>query len=69
MEPKFIDVLESVDNLSLEEQETLIDIVRNRATEERRRRLLTDIEESRMSYREGKSREMTAEEIMKEAQS
>ena len=62
----FGDVLEAAEKLSLDEQETLIDILRRRAIERRRERLSKDIKEAEKEFREGKSKPASVDEIMKE---
>ncbi len=62
----FGDVLEAAEKLSLDEQETLIEILRRRAIERRRDRLAKDIKEAEKEYREGKCKPASVDEIMKE---
>ncbi|MDM8550615.1 hypothetical protein QUF72_11070 [Desulfobacterales bacterium HSG2] len=62
----FGEILEAADKLSLEEQETLVDILRRRVNENRRAGLLCDVQEARKEFREGRCKPATPEEIMKE---
>jgi hypothetical protein len=62
----FGEVLEAVDKLSLEEQESLIDILRRRMIERRRAELAKDIEEARQEFREGACQPATPSDIMEE---
>jgi hypothetical protein len=62
----FGDVLEAVDNLSLEEQETLIDILHRRVIERARKRLAAEIQEARREFADGRCRPTTTDEIMEE---
>ena len=62
----FGEVLEVIDKLSLEEQETLLDIVQRRIAEQNRKRLVAEIQESRQEYAEGKCKPVTTDELMKE---
>ncbi len=62
----FGDVLEAVDKLSLEEQETLLDIVQRRIAERSRKILAAEIQEARQEFAEGRCRPATADDLMKE---
>jgi hypothetical protein len=62
----FADVVDAASNLSLDEQESLMEILRQRMIEKGRERILADIEASRRDYREGRARIGTPEEIVKE---
>lgn len=62
----FGDVLEAVDRMSLEEQETLVDILNRRMVEERRAALARDIQEARQECQEGECRPVTPDELMGE---
>jgi len=52
--------------LSLEEQETLIDIVRRRMAERGRKILAAEIREARQEFAEDRCQPATADELMKE---
>jgi hypothetical protein len=62
----FRDVLEAIDTLSLEEQETLMDIVQRRVAERSRKLLAAGIREARQEFAEGQCQPATADELMKE---
>jgi len=62
----FGEVLEAVDRLSLDEQEALLDIVRRRTAEQRRKRLAQDIREAQEEFAQGRCAATTADELMKE---
>lgn len=62
----FGEVLEAADKLTLEEQESLIDILHRRMIERRRAELAKDIEEARKEFREGRCQPATPGEIMDE---
>ena len=66
MEPRFTDVLESVESLGTDEKEMLIDIVRSRIVEERRAQLGSEIESSRREFQNGNCKTLTPDEIMNE---
>lgn len=62
----FGEVLEAIDRLSLEEQETLMDIVRRRIAERSRKMLAIEVQEARQEFAEGRCRPATADELVKE---
>lgn len=62
----FGEVLEAIDKLSLEEQETLMDIVQRRIAERSRTMLATEVQEARQEFAEGRCRPATADELVKE---
>lgn len=62
----FNDVLESVDKLSLDEQETLTEVLRKRLIERRREELAKEIQNAQREFKEGSSKPATPSEIMKE---
>ena len=49
----FGEVLEAIDQLSLDEQETLLDIVQRRLAERGRKRLAAEIQEARQEFASG----------------
>jgi hypothetical protein len=51
---QFNQILEMIDNLSLDEQEDLINIVRHRQIEQRREEIAHNIAQSHQEYQEGK---------------
>ena len=60
----FGEILEAVDQLSSEEQETLIEIVCRRMAERGRRELVADIHEAQQEFAEARCRPATMDEIM-----
>jgi len=62
----FADALEAIEKLSLEEQETLIDIIHRRTVERGRKALAAEIQEARREFAEGRCRPASPEELMKE---
>lgn len=62
----FGDVLEAADQLSLDEQETLIDILHRRLIERRRADLAKDIREARKEFEAGQAKPASPDEIMGE---
>lgn len=61
---RFGDIVEAADQLTLEEQEELLEIVRKRMTARRRGELLKGVEEAEQEFRAGRCRVMTADEIV-----
>lgn len=47
-------VLESIENLSVDEQETLIDLIRHRLAERRRSEIAANIAQAQVEYQTGK---------------
>lgn len=62
----FRDVLDALDHLSSDEQDALIAIVQKRKTEEARRKLVEEVEQSRKEYRDSKCRTTNIEDLIKE---
>lgn len=60
-------VVHLIELLSLDEQESLLELLQRRLIERRRAVLAREIEEARREFREGKSRVMTPSEIIAEA--
>jgi hypothetical protein len=63
---RFGDVVEAADHLSLDEQETLLDILRRRINEQRRAALAKEVENADKDFEEGRWRAATPSEIMQE---
>ena len=62
----FGEVLEAIDTLSLEDQETLEEILRRRIIERRRAELAQDVQEAQQEFQAGQCRPVTPEELMQE---
>lgn len=58
-------VLDSIEELSEEQQESLLDIVRKRLAERRRTALLKSVQEARKEFKSGKLRPASPAEIMR----
>jgi hypothetical protein len=63
----FSEVVSAADNLSAEEQETLLEILQRRLAERRRAQLTRDVTEARAEYANGHAKPSSAGEIMDEA--
>lgn len=64
--PHFSQVLDNVDQLSVEEQETLIQVVRHRLIDRRRNEIIQEIKEAEDDFKQGKATPTTPEALMKE---
>jgi hypothetical protein len=62
----FGEVLEVVNKLSLEEQETLIEVVRRRVIERRREELAKEIQDAQKEFQAGHCRPVTPDELVTE---
>ena len=62
----FSDVIEAIDQLSQDEQEALIDVVRRRLAEGGRRRLAADVEAARKEFASGQCRTVAPKELVRE---
>nr|VFK12820.1 MAG: hypothetical protein BECKLPF1236B_GA0070989_104024 [Candidatus Kentron sp. LPFa]VFK64113.1 MAG: hypothetical protein BECKUNK1418G_GA0071005_104127 [Candidatus Kentron sp. UNK]VFK68908.1 MAG: hypothetical protein BECKUNK1418H_GA0071006_10081 [Candidatus Kentron sp. UNK] len=60
----FNELLEAVDHLSPDEQDSLIDVVRHRITEHRRQEISALISSARKEYQQGKLCPETPQDIM-----
>jgi hypothetical protein len=63
----FSDVLDAAGNLSADEQETLLEILRRRLAEHRRALLVRDVAEARAEFANGRARPASVSEILDEA--
>jgi hypothetical protein len=64
--PRFSDVVEAVEKLSLEEQETLFELVHRRLIERRREALATAVADAHEEYERGECRAVTVADLMAE---
>jgi U3 small nucleolar ribonucleoprotein component len=62
----FGEVLDTVEQLSLEDQEALTDIVRRRIIERRREELAKDIQEAQEEFNAGNALPVTPDELIAE---
>jgi len=63
---QFRDILEGAEGLSVEEQEALVEALRNRLRERRRAELAQDVAAAQEEFAQGRSRPSTPDELMKE---
>ena len=62
----FNEVLESADKLSLDDQETLLEVLHRRIIEHRREELSKEIGDAQKEFQEGKCKPTTPSDLMKE---
>ena len=62
----FGEILEAVDRLPLEEQETLVDVLRRRVIESRREEITRDTRQAQKEFHEGFCKPVTPSDLMKE---
>jgi hypothetical protein len=62
---RFGEILDAADQLSIEEQETLVEVLHRRVVDLRREELASEIERARQEHEAGKCRPATAAEIVK----
>jgi hypothetical protein len=60
---KFNDVLEATDHLTLDEKETLLEVLRHRTVEERRAQLKDEIADARREHASGKAKPASVRRI------
>ncbi len=60
----FSEIVDAADNLSVDEQESLVGILRRRIAERNRANLMRDVAEARAEHESGESRRAAAAEIM-----
>lgn len=63
---RFAEVLEAADRLSTDEQMELVEVLRKRIVEQRRREIAQDIREARQEFASGRCRPATPDDILKE---
>lgn len=64
----FGSVLEAAETLSVEDKETLIDILSHRVTESNRQLLIRSVQEAQRDFLEGRYQEVSVDELMAEIQ-
>lgn len=62
----FSEIVDAADQLSLEEQQTLVGILQHRLAEARRERCAADVADARREFAEGKCRSTTPAELIEE---
>lgn len=62
----FRSVLEDADQLTLDEQETLVQVLRHRTAEQRRQQIIEDVREAEEEFRRGECKPTTVADLMAE---
>ena len=62
----FSEIVEEADKLSVDEQQTLLELLRRRIAERNRAELASDVSEGRREFARGQSRPATVKDIMDE---
>ncbi len=63
---QYREILEGAATLSVEEQETLVEILKNRLREGRRAELARDVQAAQEEFAQGRSKPTTPADLMKE---
>ena len=63
---RFADLVEMIDRLPLDQQQSLVDVVRRRIAEDERRRITASIRSARRDHNRGRCRPTTPDELMRE---
>ncbi len=66
MQTTFSDVLETIEGFSIDEKETLVDILQHRLQEDKRQRVIRSVKESRREFEKGELKPASVDEIMSE---
>jgi hypothetical protein len=62
----FAEILDQADSLSLDEKESLVEILQKRISEYRRSKIVNDIQSAQKEFEEGKCVRSTADDIIQE---
>jgi|GraSoiStandDraft_4_1057263.scaffolds.fasta_scaffold1513361_2 hypothetical protein len=63
---RFSDLVEMIDRLPLDQREGLVDVVRKRIADDRRRRLAASIRSAKREHARGRSKPTTPEQLIRE---
>lgn len=63
---QYREILEGAEGLSVEDQETLVEILKSRLRERRRAELARDVQAAQHEFAEGRCQPSTPDELMKE---
>ena len=65
MQNTFAEVLETIENFTIDEKETLVDILQHRIQENKRRQIVKSVKESEREFEKGNLKSASVDEIMK----
>ena len=63
---KFQEIIDSIEELSLDEQELLVEIISNHLVLRRRSELIAEVAEAREAYKKGEFKQGTVADLMKD---
>jgi hypothetical protein len=66
MQITFAEVLETIENFTVDEKETLIDILQHRLIENKRQKIVKSVKESRRDFEKGNLKPVSVDDIMNE---
>ena len=66
MQTTFAEVLETIETFTIDEKETLVDILQHRLQENKRQRIVKSVKESRREFEKGELKSSSVDDIMKE---
>lgn len=64
--PTFSDIVDAADGLSVDEQETLVEILQRRIAKQNREALVRDVADARAEFQSGQCRTSSVSDIMNE---
>jgi len=66
MQATFAEVLETIEKFTVDEKETLVDILQHRLRENRRERIIKSVKESQREFKQGNLKPASVDDIMKD---
>ena len=63
---RFAEIVDAADKLSVDEQQALVDLLMRRIADERRKRLVQDVQEARAEFAKGECGPASVEQIIDE---
>ena len=66
MQTTFAEVLETIETFTVDEKETLVDILQHRLQENKRQQIVSSVKESRREFEKGELKSSSVNDIMKE---
>ena len=66
MQTTFAEVLETIETFTVDEKETLVDILQHRLQENKRQQIVRSVKESRREFEKGELKSSSVNDIMKE---
>ncbi len=62
----FAEILEAVEELDISEREMLVDIIRHRISEHKRKQIISDVRQGRKDYSSGNVRRGSSKDLLEE---